>query len=257
MKHRFEEFLALHQQSEPLLIGNVWDVPSAIVFEKQGFAALGTSSASVAETLGYADGEAMSFDEYLFVVKHIADHSKLPLSVDLESGYADTPEGIAANLQRLHAAGVCGVNLEDSEIVDGNRSIVDAKKFTEKISRVISILNAGNIKMFINLRCDPFILGLPNALEEVLSRIELYQSTQAHGLFVPCITAIEDMRKVCQKSKLPINVMCMPNLPDFNEMKNAGVKRISMGPFLSRNVYKQMESSVERILSDKSFKSLF
>src|SRR6187551_164728 len=97
-KNQFETFNALHHQSEPLLIGNVWNVQSAKVFEKLKFKAIATSSAAVAETLGYADGEQMSFEEYLFVIRHIMKAVPLPLSVDLEAGYGTTANEVAKNI---------------------------------------------------------------------------------------------------------------------------------------------------------------
>jgi 2-methylisocitrate lyase-like PEP mutase family enzyme len=257
MKNRFEEFLTLHKKPEPLLIGNVWSVQSANIFEKQGFQAIATSSASVAETFGYEDGEQMTFEEYLFVVERLARHASVPLSVDLESGYGNSPEAIAKNIRALHELGVCGVNLEDSNIADGKRSIGDARVFANKVAQLVKFLNKDRIKVFINIRCDAFLLSLPNALAEALSRIDLYQNTGANGLFFPCITDIEDIKKICQKSTLPVNVMCMPALPDFNELQRAGVKRISMGPFLSKKIYQELESVAGQIVKEKSFQSLF
>lgn len=111
--------------------------------------------------------------------------------------------------------------------------------------------------MFINVRSDSFFLGLPNALDDALSRVELYQDTGVHGLFFPCITNIKDIIKVTENSKLPVNVMGMPGLPDFNQLKEVGVKRISMGPFLNKNIYQQMEFSIRKIIADGNFSHLF
>src|SRR6187551_2268307 len=121
-KNQFETFNALHHQREPLLIGNVWNAQSAKVFEKLNFKAIATSSAAVAETLGYADGEQMSFEEYMFVVKHIARAVPLPLSVDLESGYGLDASDVAENILKLSKAGAVGINIEDSILRNGKRT---------------------------------------------------------------------------------------------------------------------------------------
>jgi 2-methylisocitrate lyase-like PEP mutase family enzyme len=254
MQNKFQDFLALHNQPEPLLIGNVWNAQSAKIFERQNFKAIGTSSAAVAESLGYADGEEMSLDEYLFIIKNISAAVSIPLSVDIEFGYGDTPEEISKVITRLYDMGVSGINIEDSVVVAGKRSIVDAAVFTEKLRRIISLLD---VKLFINVRSDSFLLGLPNALEDALARIELYQHTGVHGLFLPCITRMADIEKVTTHSMLPINVMCMPGLPDFKHLQQVGVKRISMGPFLYNSIYQKMEESVKEIVTKGSFEYLF
>ncbi|HEY4325413.1 MAG TPA: isocitrate lyase/phosphoenolpyruvate mutase family protein, partial [Mucilaginibacter sp.] len=154
MKNRFEDLLALHKNAEPLLIGNAWNAQSAKIFEQQKFKVIGTSSAAVAESLGYADGQEMSLETYLFIVERIAASVSAILTVDLEAGYGDTPEQIAANIARLYNIGVSGINIEDSIVVDGKRIITDAAAFAEKLKQVIRLLKNENIDMFINLRSD-------------------------------------------------------------------------------------------------------
>jgi 2-methylisocitrate lyase-like PEP mutase family enzyme len=111
--------------------------------------------------------------------------------------------------------------------------------------------------MFINVRTDSFLLGLPNPVSDALSRIQLYQDTGVHGLFLPCITSIDDIKKITAVARLPVNVMCMPGLPGFKELGEAGVRRISIGPFLYKRVYQNMETSVVKMINDGNFESLF
>jgi 2-methylisocitrate lyase-like PEP mutase family enzyme len=257
MKNKFEAFLALHQQQEPLLLGNAWNVQSARVFEQKNFKAIATSSLSVAETLGYEDGQDMSFDDYLFVAKCIAASVSIPFSVDLEGGYGDTPEQIAGNIIQLYNAGVSGINIEDSIVVNGQRTIENVAVFADKLRAICQLLAAQHIKIFINVRSDSFLLGLPNALEDALNRVALYQNTGVHGLFFPCITQIPDMQKVTQSSKLPINVMCVPGLPNFDQLQQAGIKRISIGPFLNKAIYQKMGDLIDQVIGEGSFDSLF
>lgn len=257
MKNRFEDFLALHKNSEALLVANVWNAQSARIFEQKNIKAIATSSQAVAETLGYADGEAMDIEEYMLIVKRIATSVSIPFSVDLEAGYGNTTEQICNNISRLYSMGVSGINIEDSVVINGQRTIVDAETFAQKLKSICNQLNSAGVKMFINVRSDSFLLGLPNALDDALSRINLYQHTGVHGLFFPCVTNISDIEKITERSKLPVNVMCMPNLPNFEQLQNAGVKRISVGPFLNMNIYKGLENSIEKIVTEGSFSSLF
>lgn len=257
MTNHFQKLKELHNQSEPLLIGNVWNVQSAKKLENLSFKALGTSSYAIAETLGYADGEEMSFEEYLFITKRIAASVSVPLSVDLEAGYGNTVSEIVANIKELHKIGISGINIEDSVVENGIRTIVDAISFSEKIKAVTDVLSKENIEIFINLRSDVFLLNMPDSLAEAKRRIALYETTGVHGLFFPCITKTEDIAEITKATTLPVNVMCMPDLPDFKTLQNAGVKRISMGNFLNSKIYQYLESEVETVLKNQNFSSVF
>jgi len=257
MQNQFHEFNRLHQQSEPLLLANAWDAQSARLFEQQNCKAIATSSAAVAESLGYNDGEEMPFDEYLFVIKRIASSVSIPFSVDMEGGYGNSPAIIVENITRLYELGVSGINIEDSIVTDGKRSIADPSVFAVKLQQVAHLLDTRNISMFINVRLDSFLLGLPNPTEDALSRAKLYQDTGVHGLFFPCVTELEDISQLTKYSKLPVNIMCMPGLAGFQQLKLAGVKRISAGPFLNKKVYRQLAESVNRIQLEQNFSTLF
>jgi 2-methylisocitrate lyase-like PEP mutase family enzyme len=252
-----ELFKSLHQQQAPLLIGNVWDGQSAKVMEGLKFQAVATSSAAVAETLGYADGENMSFEEYLFMARRIKASTKLPLSIDLETGFGKTTESIVSNLKQLHQVGVVGINIEDSCIQDGERSIEHAEKFAEKLKSICTAMQDQRFELFINVRCDAFLLGLKSAREEAIRRIKLYEGTGVHGIFLPCITDIEDIKACVKATRLPLNVMCMPELPGFEKLQQAGVKRISMGNFVNKHLYKEMEQKIKLIVKQENFSSLF
>lgn len=199
----------------------------------------------------------MSFDEYIFMIKHIAASVSMPLSVDLEAGYGKTPAAIAENIKKLSELGISGINIEDSIVEESIRKIVDATVFSIKIKSILAELSKAGVEMFINLRSDVFLLGMPDSLTEAQKRISIYQTTGAHGLFFPCAAKIEDISALAKKSVLPLNVMCMPDLPDFTTLQNAGVKRISMGNFLNKKVYHTLEAEVEAIIKKQNFDNVF
>jgi 2-methylisocitrate lyase-like PEP mutase family enzyme len=257
MSTNVQLFRKLHQQQEPLLLGNVWDAQSARVFEKGQYKAIGTSSAAVAETLGYSDGENMHFAEYLFVIKRIRASTSLPFTVDLEGGYGETAQDVVKNIKQLAELGVAGINIEDSLVKDGLRSILPTEVFADKLEKITRKLRNEHIDIFINVRCDAWLLGLPNAREEATSRMAAYEAAGADGIFLPCITQPEDIRAAVNVSSLPINVMCMPNLPEFSTLQRLGVKRISMGNFVNGSVYKRLEELSSEIAEDGSFATLF
>ncbi|HCA06301.1 isocitrate lyase/phosphoenolpyruvate mutase family protein [Chryseobacterium sp.] len=252
--HKFRE---LHKQDDPLLIGNVWNVQSARAYEKLGYQAVATSSSAVAFSLGYEDGENMSFDEYFYIVERILKSITIPLSVDLEGGYGKTVEEIVVNISRLAKAGVVGINIEDSVIIDGTRKLLSTHDFHEKLNAVILQLKEQNIDIFVNVRIDPFLLGVDNTIQETLDRIEIIERVGADGIFVPCITEVQDIENVIKMAKLPFSVMCMPELPDFQTLKNLGVKRISSGNFLNGYIYGQLETALKAIREAGSFSPIF
>lgn len=250
------KFKDLHNQNSPLLIANVWDVPSAKTAEKLNFQAIGTSSAAIAAILGYEDGEEMDFPELLYMVKRISLNTKLPLSVDLEAGYSRNPKVIAENIKQLADLGVVGINFEDSYI-DNVRVLSEADHFAKTLSTVTELLQKENIDMFINARVDTFIMGIPSPVEEAKKRIQLYETAGAHGIFTPCIEKEADIAEIVQCTDLPLNVLCMPNLPDFDTLTELGVKRISMGDFPFNNMCTSYEASIKNILEQGSFKTVF
>jgi 2-methylisocitrate lyase-like PEP mutase family enzyme len=237
----------------PLVICNVWDVSSAKIAEKLGFKVIGTSSGAIATMLGYNDGEEISFDELLYIVKRIKANTDLPFTVDVESGYSTNTSVIIKNLQKLIQLGVAGINIEDST-VSQERRLVDPDIFSKTINEIVTEFNH---KLFINVRTDTYLLDIPDKLSETLTRIEKYEKAGAHGIFVPCLTDHSDIEKICSSTKLPINVMCMPDLPDFATLYDLGVKRISMGNFVYNKNQNNLEQLLLSISTERHFRKLF
>jgi len=254
---KIQDFKKLHQNEQPLLIGNVWNVQSAKVYEELGFKALATSSSAVASSLGYEDGEQMSFDEYLYMIERIAKSTSIPLSVDLESGYGKDAIDIVDHISKLSEIGIVGINLEDSFVFDGVRKLLDKDIFSEKLRSIMFELKEKEIEMFINIRTDTFLLGLENALAETLKRIKMFEELNVDGVFVPCITSKNDIERVVSSTDLPINVMCMKDLPDFEALAQVGVKRITSGNFLNDYIYKNLKNINQAIALQKSFSPVF
>jgi 2-methylisocitrate lyase-like PEP mutase family enzyme len=252
----FETFLQLHKNTAPLILGNIWDVNSAKIFESKGYKAIGTSSLAVAKTLGYEDGEQMPFAFLLQLAKRTVEVVNIPLTVDLEAGYSRSITGITENLEKLHDAGVVGINLEDT-IAGTPRQLSAVETFKKTLSAAAEFISRKNLKIFLNVRTDGFLLNMPNALAETITRIKSYEKAGADGIFVPCITNTNDIKEVVSATSLPINVMCMPNLPAFDELQSLGVKRISMGPFVNSYANKKTEEVADTILQDNNFSCLF
>lgn len=247
------DFNALHQQNQPLLLANVWDASSAQAAQQAGYQALGSSSAAIAAMLGYEDGEEMSFDELLYIVSRIKAVSELPLSVDLEAGYSATTSHIIDNIQRLAHLGVSGINLEDSHVVNNTRRLDDAVVFAAKIQEITHACP----DMFVNVRTDTFLLNVQDALVQTLYRGQLYAKHGACGFFVPCVTRAEDIIAIVHHVRLPLNVMCMPELADFSTLSTLGVKRISMGNFIYAATQARLKDLLCQVQTQHSFSGVF
>ncbi len=250
-------FAELHNQHEPLLIANVWDAASAVAAQEAGYQVLGTSSAAIASTLGYEDGQGIPFNEVFYIVTRIRAVSNLPLSVDMEAGYGDSTEEIITNLRRLAQTGVSGVNLEDSRVINGVRQLDDVSDFSRSLRTVYDTLRSENYSLFLNIRTDTYLLRHESALQETILRGQSYKAAGADGLFVPCLTSEKDISLIAEATGLPLNVMCMPDLPSFDRLKLAGVSRISMGNFVHSAMQSNLIDLMQAIRSRQTFEGLF
>lgn len=254
--NRYKLFKQLHQQPEPLIIGNVWNVSSARLFERNAFKAIATSSWALAATLGYSDGEEMPYAELLYMVERISKCVMLPLSVDVEAGFSRDADVVADHLTQLYKLGVVGVNLEDS-VVEGERQLLPAQVFAEKLAHIRRRLNERNVQLFINARTDAFLMQVANPLQETLERITAYQAAGADGIFVPAVMQEQDITTLVKATPLPLHVLSVPGLPAFKDLTRLGVKRISMGSAFYKLVERQAEHALIHLQQAQSVNSLF
>jgi len=256
MSTPFQKFRALHHADKLFVLPNAWDARSAQILQDQKYPAIATSSAAVANSLGYDDGEKMSFDEYLFVVRRILTSVNVPVTVDIETGHGKTKEDIYENLRSLISLGVAGINIEDSVIAYGQRSMQNAKTFGGNIEFFRKKLSEDNLELFINIRCDTYILNVENKERETINRLSLYNNCEADGIFLPCISNEEDIAEAVAHTKLPLNVMVIPGLPDIDTLDRLGVRRVSMGPFLFQKTYNSIVGHVREIMLTGNFAAI-
>lgn len=254
--NQYEKFVQLHYDEEPLLIGNVWDAMTAKIFEQRGFKAIATSSAALARTMGYEDGEKIPFELLLKMVERIISNITIPLSVDIEGGYSRNIIEVIQNIEKLHTLGVVGINIEDS--VKAEKPYMQAPDdFKRILSSLREHLEKKNMKMYINARTDAYVWKLPSPLEETIKRIKVYETAGASGIFVPFLADKQEIKEVVASTRLPVNVLATPELPAFKELKELGVKRISMGTALHRASLRAIEKMIDTVIEEQSFKSLY
>lgn len=253
----FQIFTSLHHQKRAFILPNAWDAKSAQIIENSGYPAIATSSAAIANSWGYEDGENISFNEYFYIINRILKSVKIPVSVDIEMGYADSSEQLIENVLRLYEIGVVGVNIEDSVICNSERSLGDANQFAEKLKELKLQLDSENREMFINVRCDSYLLGVEDPLNTTIKRATLYEAAGADALFIPLLVDIEQIQTITSQIALPLNVLTVNGLSDFETLNQAGVKRISLGNFLFEKIYNNIGSVLNQIEDDMHCSILF
>lgn len=235
LKSYAEIFHSLHAGPDVLVLANVWDVASARTVEELGLPALATSSAGIAFSLGYPDGQHISREEMLAAVRRITSAVKLPVTADLEAGYGLRPEEVAETVRQAIEAGAIGGNLEDSA-AHAMDPLLDASLAVERIRAAREAANASGLRFFINARTDSFLLGMDpkHAMTESIRRANAYQNAGADGAFVPGVSDPATIERLAAKIAAPLNVLCGPRTPSIGRLRDLGVRRVSVGSGLMR-----------------------
>ncbi len=238
-------FHALHAGPDVLILPNAFDAGSARLIETLGAKAIATTSAGVAWTHGYADGHYLTVDALVATVREIARVVKLPITTDVEGGYADDPAAAGEVVARVIDAGAVGINIEDG---------VDAPELLcRKIEAAQSVAERAGVKLFVNARCDVYLRKLAEgeaALAETLRRGKLYLAAGADGLFVPFAADATVMSAVIAEVPLPFNAITRKGLPSLAELKTLGVRRLSAGTGISRAAFEATRAAAAQFLAD-------
>jgi 2-methylisocitrate lyase-like PEP mutase family enzyme len=229
-QERAEAFHRLHTDGGILVLVNAWDAASARLFEQAGSPAIATTSAGMAWSLGYPDGEHVSLRELLEACARICRVVTAPVSVDIERGYGQTPAEVSAAVRALLELGVVGINIEDG-LTPGTKEI--APPNTEKISAIRAVAEEVGVRLFINARTDVYFAPAndPDArYEETVRRARLYVAAGADGIFVPGLESLELMARMAQAVPRPLNIYAgYAGLPRVDELRRAGIRRVSLG----------------------------
>ena len=223
---------ALHHGPEMLVLPNAWDCASARVFEDAGFTAIATTSAGVAFSLGYPDGEYIRPEQMLMAVKRIADCVNVPVTADLEAGYDDPAVTTAAVVE----AGAVGLNIED---LDGG-SPGELVELDAQVRKILTIRRVGEelgVALVINARTDVYLaqIGEPAArFGLALERLHAYIEAGADCVFVPGISDEALIREFVEALRFPLNILIGPGMPALNRLQEIGVARVSTGSGIAR-----------------------
>jgi 2-methylisocitrate lyase-like PEP mutase family enzyme len=238
-------FRSLHQGPDPLVLANCWDAGSARLIESLGARALATTSAGLAWAQGFPDGDRLPIERLLATVEAIRRVTRLPLSVDVEGGYADEPAQVAQNVAALARAGAVGINLEDGNAAP---ELLVAK--IREIKRTVAQLG---FDVFVNARTDVYLRSLVPAeeqLREALARVRLYAGAGADGVFVPKVLVPGDIAAIVAAVELPLNVLAYPELPPLADLKALGVRRLSAGSGICAAMWGRVASLAKAFLAN-------
>jgi len=221
-----QRFLALHRPGEPLLLPNPWDAGSARILASLGFAALATTSSGSAMSLGGTDG-SLRRDQALEHARTIVAATGLPVSADLEHGFADDPDGVVETIQGALAAGLAGCSIEDSTGVDGD-PIYGLELAAERIAAAAQAAHSGDVHLVLTARAENYLHGRPD-LAGTIARLQAFQEAGADVLYAPGLTSLADIRQVVAAVDRPVNVLALASCPPVADLGAAGVARVSVG----------------------------
>jgi 2-methylisocitrate lyase-like PEP mutase family enzyme len=227
---RVEAFRQLHVPGKPIILYNIWDAGSAKAVAKSA-KAIATSSWAVAKSHGFEDGERFPYQLAVQNLREIVAAVELPVTFDIESGYAEAPSQVADSISLAINAGAVGCNFEDS--VPATGAIRDLVTQVARIQGARKAANAAGIPLFINARCDLFFQGdsVPHddkLLSEVFERVHAYADAGADGLFVPGLAKISLISQLTKKSPIPVNILASSST-SLQVLAENGVARVSFG----------------------------
>jgi 2-methylisocitrate lyase-like PEP mutase family enzyme len=229
-------FRALHDRPGAFVIPNPWDAGTARILASLGFEALTTTSAGLAFALGRRDGDgSVTRDEALANAKTIVDATDLPVAGDLENGYGDSPEAAAATIRLAgEAAGLVGASIEDAT-GDPEHPIYDFQHSVERMAAAGEAARGFPFPFLLVGRAENFLHGRPD-LDDTIRRLQAFEAAGADVLYAPGLTKAEEIRRVCEAVRKPVNVVMGLKSASFSvaELAALGVRRISVGSALSR-----------------------
>jgi 2-methylisocitrate lyase-like PEP mutase family enzyme len=242
----------LHSLHERVLVlPNAWDALSARLAEDAGATAVATTSAGVAWSLGVADGGRLGRTRAIDVVRRVVAAVEVPVTADIEDGYADDPAGVAETVEGVLAAGAVGVNIEDA-----------GREVEEQAGRVAAARRAADaleVPLFVNARVDTYLraVGDPaERLRETLTRAAAYVAAGADGIFVPGVVDTETIEALVTEVTVPLNVMAGPGAPDVATLAGLGVARISLGSAVAQAAYAVMRRAAREVLTTGTYTAL-
>jgi 2-methylisocitrate lyase-like PEP mutase family enzyme len=229
------------------------------MFEKEGFSAIGTTSAGIAASLGYADGQQIPAKEMLDAIRRIVRAVNLPVTADIEAGYSQNIEEVLRVIKEVLEIGAVGINIEDSTGVQGN-PIMDIPSQVKKIQAIRAMVAAAGKTLIINARIDVFYLGLhadkQKAADETIQRAHAYLKAGADCVFIFGTNDKELLSRMVKAIAAPVNFLAGPGMPSVPELQQMGVRRLSLGSGAMRAALGSLVGISKELLNEGTYQAL-
>jgi 2-methylisocitrate lyase-like PEP mutase family enzyme len=249
---------ALHHGGKVLLLPNVWDVASARTIEEAGFHAIATTSAGIAFSLGYPDGQKISRVEMLARVARIARAVKVPVTADVEAGYGERPEDAVQTARELIEAGAVGMNFEDGTD-DPQHPLTDLPLQLERIRAIRETALKSRVPLVLNARTDVYLasVGPPETrYDRALERLLAFRDAGADCVFAPGLSDGETIARLVKDVLCPLNILAGPGSPSVGELEKLGVARISLGSSPMRATLGLLRSIADELTTSGTYHGL-
>ncbi|NGO74811.1 isocitrate lyase/phosphoenolpyruvate mutase family protein [Streptomyces sp. YC504] len=239
---------ALHTPGQPLVLANVWDIPSARIVQEAGATALATTSSGISWELGAADGDHLERERAVEAVRKIAGAVELPVTADIERGYGELPKDVAVTVHAILEAGAVGINIEDSV----GAGLLTDEEMAERIAAARAAADEAGVPLFINARTDTYLRQVgeqEGRLAETVRRAAVYREAGADGIFVPGVVALGTVKELVDAIDAPLNVLAGPGAPGVSEFAGLGVARISVGGRIAEAVHGLVRRAAKEVLT--------
>ncbi|MEO6617972.1 MAG: isocitrate lyase/phosphoenolpyruvate mutase family protein [Dyadobacter sp.] len=247
-------FKKLHYSEDLLVLPNIWDVAGATLLEETGYRAVATASASIARANGYHDGENVPFEMVLSILSQIVKSVSVPVTADIESGYASDAATLKTNIRKLIGTGIAGINIEDSD--PRTHRLLSIEIQAERIGLIRRVAEREGVRLFINARTDVYLrhsdLQPEARLEQSIERGKAYVDAGADAVY-PILVKDEDaIATLVQELSVPVNILATTGVSDIQVLRKLGVARVSFGPNFQKAVLLAMNKLLSEVKSEGS-----
>jgi 2-methylisocitrate lyase-like PEP mutase family enzyme len=257
-KQKAEILLSLHNGEDMLVLPNIWDPLGARILAKKGYPAIATASAAVSASLGYQDGEMINRSTLIDLLRRIARSVDVPVTADIERGYADSISELEITTEQVIESGVVGINIEDS--VNADHSLRSVDEQCERISTVRRVADREGVHLVINARVDSFVSSsstdLQEAMEEAVTRARAYMAAGADCIYPIGPGDEATVRVLRERIEYPINILASPNAAPLSVLRQIGINRVSFGPFFFRSCLRTLVDLVDDLQTSGDYTGL-
>jgi 2-methylisocitrate lyase-like PEP mutase family enzyme len=251
-------FKKLHYSEDLLVLPNLWDVAGATLLEETGYRAVATASAAIARANGYRDGENIPFDLVLSILSQIVKAVGVPVTADIESGYASDAATLKTNIRKLIETGIAGINMEDSD--PRTRRLLSIEAQAERIRLIRRVAEREGVRLFINARTDVYLLHSDlqseTLLEQTIERGKAYVDAGADAIYPILVKDEVSIATLVEELSVPVNILATIGVPDIQVLRKLGVARVSFGPNFQKAVLLAMKKLLSDVKSEGSHRSV-